>query len=151
MRGFFRTPLDAGLERERQGLLERKQVQRRRPARQQHEVRHERRLVRRLGDARRRVDEDDVGFFRGRARTRPQGCGGVRDFLDAPREHAVALLRPRRQAVLRIGVQHRNALAHSGELGRQVAGDGGLTHPALPSRNGDDGHKQYYTITRSQW
>ena len=47
--------------------------------------------------------------------------------------------------MLRIGVEHRHAAPHSGKLRRQIPGNGGLSHPALPPRHGDDGHKQYYT------
>src|ERR1035437_3484238 len=155
---LFRTPLGAGFERQRQGLLQGEQVKRRRPTWQQHKVRRQRRLVCRLGHARRRVDEDDIGVLFGCTRARPQGCGAVRDFLDAARQHSVALLRPCRQAVLRLGVYHRHALPHPGELPRQVADDGGFAYPALPSRNGDDGHRQYYTgipprrhVPRNRW
>ena len=61
-----------GLSGRATGLLQCEQVERRRPAWQQHEVRRQGRLVSRLGHARRRVDEDDVGILFGGARARSQ-------------------------------------------------------------------------------
>jgi hypothetical protein len=104
------------------------------------------RLVGGLRHPRRRVDQDDVaGFFRG-ARLGPERIrvGGFH-FLDTKREHPIALGRPRREAVLRVGIQYNDTPAHGGEFGCQVPHDRGFPNAAFSSRNRDDRHGEYFS------
>ena len=85
-----------------------------------------------------------MSAFFSAARTRAQSGGAVLDFFDAARQHSVALLRPGREAVPGIRIEHRDALPHPGEFPRQVADDGGFAYPTLPSPDRNNGHRLYY-------
>ena len=88
-----------------------------------------------------------MSAFFSAARTRAQSGGAVLDFFDAARQHSVALLRPGREAVPGIRIEHRDALPHPGEFPRQVADDGGFAYPTLPSPDRNNGHRLYFLST----
>ena len=52
----------------------------------------------------------------------------------------MALFRPRGEAVLGIGIQRGNRLAHREKFGRQVPRDRRLPDSSLPPRDNNDSH-----------
>ena len=150
---FLRTPLCARLQGEPQRFLQRK-FERRRTAGQQHQIRQQHRLIRNILHAGRSIDDDNIRFFIRRfhfcAHAIRRATGNLHHAL---RKHSFALFGPGDEAVLRIGIEHRDFLAHGRELAGQIARNRSLADPALSPRNHNHGHGEYYNLisTRAAW
>jgi hypothetical protein len=140
--GFFRSPLRARLERERESVLECEQIEWRRPAGKQHEIGCHGGIIERFRNAWRRVDHYHFEVLRHSAgvRAKPFGALPLPDSLDTPGQHAFALCRPGDETVLRVGIEHRDAVSHGGEFAGQIARDRRFTDAAFSSRYSNDPH-----------